>query len=113
MRLPPSKFECPRCGFGVRPGDEQCGRCGEDLKPKAAQPIQVVLGAVRLDRRGAEGASSRIRSIEAVQVGRPELSLETKAEELERQEKALQERERQLNRCFASVLCFTENTGSM
>ena len=97
MRLPPSKFECPRCGFGVRPGDEQCGRCGEDLKPKAAQPIQVVLGAVRLDRRGAEGASSRIRSIEAVQVGRPELSLETKAEELERQEKALQERERQLN----------------
>jgi len=26
-----SKFECPRCGAGIRPGDIQCGRCGAIL----------------------------------------------------------------------------------
>jgi KaiC/GvpD/RAD55 family RecA-like ATPase len=29
-----SRFECPRCGSGVRPTDQQCGRCGEILREK-------------------------------------------------------------------------------
>jgi len=98
MRLPPSKFECPRCGFGVRPGDGQCGRCGEDLKPKAAQPVQVNLSAVKLDRdKGYECSTVRIRSVETIQVGRPDSSMQVRADELDKREKALQERERRLN----------------
>lgn len=27
-----SKFECPRCGSGIKPGDAQCDRCGETLR---------------------------------------------------------------------------------
>jgi KaiC/GvpD/RAD55 family RecA-like ATPase len=30
------RFECPRCGAGVKPGDSQCFRCGESLKDNAA-----------------------------------------------------------------------------
>lgn len=98
MRLPPSKFECPRCGFGVRPGEEQCGRCGEDLKPKASQPVQVVLGSVKLDRgKGADCTNVRIRSIETIQVGRPDSSIQVREDELEKREKELRERERRLN----------------
>ena len=98
MRLPPSKFECPRCGFGVRPGDTQCGRCGEDLKPKASQPVQVNLSSVRLDRgKGTECSTVRIRSIETIQVGRPDSTMQVRADELDKRERELQERERRLN----------------
>jgi KaiC/GvpD/RAD55 family RecA-like ATPase len=30
------RFECPRCGAGVKPGDSQCFRCGESLKENIA-----------------------------------------------------------------------------
>ncbi|MHC1710143.1 MAG: ATPase domain-containing protein [Methanomassiliicoccales archaeon] len=99
MRLPPSKFECPRCGFGVLPRDEQCGRCGEDLKPKATQPVQVNLTSVKLERdKGAEGSTVRIRSVETIQVGRPDSTMQVRADELDKREKELKERERHLNR---------------
>jgi KaiC/GvpD/RAD55 family RecA-like ATPase len=98
MRLPPSKFECPRCGFGVRPGDNQCGRCGEDLKPKASQPVQVNLTSVKLDRdKSTECSTVRIRSIETIQVGRPDSTMQVRADELDKRERGLQERERRLN----------------
>lgn len=98
MRLPPSKFECPRCGFGVRPGETQCGRCGEDLKPKASQPVQVNLASVKLDRgKSAECSTVHIRSIETIQVGRPDSTMQVRADELDKREKELQERERRLN----------------
>ncbi|HNX48182.1 MAG TPA: ATPase domain-containing protein [Methanomassiliicoccales archaeon] len=98
MRLPPSKFECPRCGFGVRPGEEQCGRCGEDLKPKASQPVQVNLASVKLDRdRDGECSTVRIRSIETIQVGRPDSAMQVRTDELNKRERELQERERRLN----------------
>ena len=29
------RFECPRCGAGVKPGDSQCFRCGESLRDNA------------------------------------------------------------------------------
>lgn len=32
------RFECPRCGSGVRPADIQCFRCGELLQEEAPQP---------------------------------------------------------------------------
>ncbi len=25
------KYECPRCGSAIKPGDEQCDRCGEEM----------------------------------------------------------------------------------
>lgn len=98
MVRPPSRFECPRCGFGVLPGDEQCGRCGEDLKPKATQPIRVNLSAIRLDRAKEEECSKvRIRAVETINVARPDIALQDRALELEKRERALQERERRLN----------------
>ncbi|QLH75120.1 MAG: AAA family ATPase [Methanomassiliicoccales archaeon] len=38
-----SKFECPRCGSGIKPGDYQCDRCGEILRKieKKAPPRQA------------------------------------------------------------------------
>ncbi|HNU36494.1 MAG TPA: ATPase domain-containing protein, partial [Methanomassiliicoccales archaeon] len=98
MQLPPSRFECPRCGFGVRPGEMQCGRCGEDLKPKATQPVQVRLTSVKLERdKGDECSTVRIRSIETIQVGRPDSTMQLRGDELDRREKELRERERRLN----------------
>ncbi|MHC1679999.1 MAG: ATPase domain-containing protein [Methanomassiliicoccales archaeon] len=98
MRLPPSKFECPRCGFGVLPRDEQCGRCGEDLKPKASQPVQVSLTSVKLERdKGNECSTVRIRSVETIQVGRPDSTMQLRADDLDKREKELRERERHLN----------------
>lgn len=98
MQLPPSRFECPRCGFGVRPGEMQCGRCGEDLKPKATQPVQVNLTSVKLERgKDAECSTVRIRSVETIQVGRPDSSMQLRADELEKREKEIRERERRLN----------------
>jgi KaiC/GvpD/RAD55 family RecA-like ATPase len=101
MRLPPSKFECPRCGFGVRPGEMQCGRCGEDLKPKAAQPVQVNLTSVKLERgKDSDGAGVHIRTVETIQVARPDSSMQLRADALDRREKELRERERRLNVLF-------------
>ncbi|MDD1743157.1 MAG: AAA family ATPase [Methanomassiliicoccales archaeon] len=36
------RFECPRCGAGVKPGDSQCFRCGESLKDSAAPHVEAV-----------------------------------------------------------------------
>jgi len=33
------KYECPRCGSAIKPGDEQCDRCGEEL---VRQDVKVV-----------------------------------------------------------------------
>lgn len=98
MRLPPSRFECPRCGFGVRPGEMQCGRCGEDLKPKATQPVQVNLTAVKLERgKDSDGSGVHIRTVETIQVARPDSSMQMRADALEKRERELKERERRLN----------------
>ncbi|HOO03418.1 MAG TPA: ATPase domain-containing protein [Methanomassiliicoccales archaeon] len=97
------RYECPRCGFGVRPGDENCGRCGEDLKPKSVQPIQVTLGAVQLDRGQGERYNAHIRSVDSIQVARPDSTIQAKKAELDRREQALLERERKL-RAFAKEL---------
>jgi KaiC/GvpD/RAD55 family RecA-like ATPase len=98
MRLPPSRFECPRCGFGVRPGENQCGRCGEDLKPKATQPVQVNLTAVRLERgKDNDGTGVQIRTVETIQVARPDSSMQMREDALDKRERELKERERRLN----------------
>lgn len=96
--MPRSKFECPRCGYGVRPTDQQCGRCGGDLRTKTSQPLEVNLTGVKLDRTKAEECGKvRIRSVEPVPVNRPDSTLQFKANELERREKVIQERERKLS----------------
>jgi KaiC/GvpD/RAD55 family RecA-like ATPase len=96
---PPSKFECPRCGFGIRPGDLQCGRCGEDLRTKTPnQPVQVDLTSINLNRSKVEECSRvRLRSVEAIPVSRPDSSLQMRIDELDRRERVLRERERMLS----------------
>ncbi len=94
---PPSRFECPRCGFGIHPGDEQCARCGEDLRPWISNPVQVDLSTVHLDKTKVDKYSTtRIRSVENVTVSRPDSSLQLKGDEMVRREEALIERERKL-----------------
>jgi KaiC/GvpD/RAD55 family RecA-like ATPase len=95
--IPPSKFECPRCGYGVRPGDLQCGRCGGDLRPKANKQVEVNLTGVKLDRtKTEECAQVRIRSVEPVPVNRPDSTLQYKTDDMERRDRALREREMKL-----------------
>lgn len=95
--IPPSRFECPRCGFGIRPGDAQCGRCGEDIIPKPPKPIQAGFSTVRLNKDKMEETSTvRIRSVENIMVARPDSNLQFRMHDLERRERALQEKERKL-----------------
>lgn len=95
--LPPSKYECPRCGFGIRPGDAQCDRCGESLKGKSSTPAKAQPNiSVRQFRTGDDYTESKIRSVDTIPVSRPDTALQFKANDLDRREKALSEKERRL-----------------
>jgi len=95
--IPHSKFECPRCGYGIRPNDMQCGRCGGDLRPKVDRQLEVNLDGVKLDRtKTEECANIRIRPVENVPVNRPDSTQQFKINDLEKREKVLHERERKL-----------------
>jgi KaiC/GvpD/RAD55 family RecA-like ATPase len=60
--------------------------------------VQVNLSSVRLDRgKSTECSTVRIRSIETIQVGRPDSTIQVRADELDKRERELQERERRLN----------------
>ena len=60
--------------------------------------MQVNLSSVRLDRgKGTECSTVRIRSIETIQVGRPDSTIQVREDELDKRERELQERERRLN----------------
>ncbi|HUT26973.1 MAG TPA: ATPase domain-containing protein [Methanomassiliicoccales archaeon] len=102
--LPRSRYECPRCGFGVRPRDEQCGRCGESMNPTVTKPVEVTFSAVRLNNMKIEECSTmRIRSVEAIPVARPDTTIQFRSDSLERREKALVEKERKLEALAESL----------
>ncbi len=102
--LPRSRFECPRCGFGVRPGDEQCGRCGENVNPTVTKPLEDTYFAVHLNKTKVEECSTmRIRSVEVIPVARPDSTMQFRSDSLERREKALVEKERKLEALAESL----------
>lgn len=94
--LNPSRFECPRCGFGIRPGDGQCGRCGEDLR-STVRPVQTSFSTVKFDKGKVEESSTvRIRTVGQISVARPDSALQFREDDLQRRERALLEKERRL-----------------
>jgi KaiC/GvpD/RAD55 family RecA-like ATPase/ribosomal protein S27AE len=92
-----SRFECPRCGAGVRPNDIQCGRCGETLREREAlgeygEEPKITLESVFSQRE----TSVRLNDSEYVTVSRMRKLLERREQDLLRREKELNERETEL-----------------
>lgn len=92
-----SRFECPRCGAGVRPNDIQCGRCGEVLREKKAlgeygEAPKITLESVFSQREN----SVRLNDSEYVTVSRMRKLLERREQDLVRREKELNDRENEL-----------------
>jgi KaiC/GvpD/RAD55 family RecA-like ATPase len=107
------RFECPRCGAGVKPDDAQCFRCGESLRPedqkkdikKAAE-----IAAMAMDRISEEQPSGRIGAPEQKSITRLKTALEDKEAELEEREKEVAEREAAL---AASAESMEEDTKAL
>lgn len=96
-----SRFECPRCGAGIKPDDVQCGRCGARLKEDA--PVERVPAPhVSLDSPSIEGVISNFEAkiemgrTESPKVERVMKRLEKKRRSLDIREKELKEREQRL-----------------
>lgn len=92
-----SRFECPRCGAGVRPNDIQCGRCGEALREKESpsdyeEAPKIILESIFNQRE----TSVRSNDSEYVNVSRMRKLLERREQDLIRREKELNERENEL-----------------
>jgi KaiC/GvpD/RAD55 family RecA-like ATPase len=92
-----SRFECPRCGAGVRPDDIQCGRCGETLKETRAlgefeEAPKVTLESVFSKKETAV----RLNDSECLSVSRMRKLLERREQELARRESELNQRENEL-----------------
>ncbi|MEM0448794.1 MAG: ATPase domain-containing protein [Methanomassiliicoccales archaeon] len=102
------RFECPRCGSGVRPKDTQCFRCGEPLQkdasyPQAPELPRAIASVTSLEQplkqtveRSTKDYPSSISYPESPenQLKRRNLeewekALENKAKELEEREKAI------------------------
>ncbi|OPY34885.1 MAG: circadian clock protein KaiC [Methanomassiliicoccales archaeon PtaU1.Bin124] len=86
-----NKFECPRCGSGIKPNDIQCDRCGEmlrktDVKPK---PLPQIASPIKEDR-------SKIQPIVSPIDDKTRKVLEQKEKELALREKALVEKEQKI-----------------
>lgn len=99
------RFECPRCGSGVRPNDMQCFRCGELLAEEASPVPSASLHEIRLNIEPAAperplsqapAANGSMAFKHTIQVKRPsrEHAPMEKSDHLERKEKELAEREK-------------------
>lgn len=92
------RFECPRCGAGVRPDDLQCGRCGEVLGDKstvdsaAHLPSTIVVDKVISE----EQTSIHLGQSDYLSLSRQKKLLEDQEKELAKRSKALAEREASL-----------------
>ena len=92
-----SRFECPRCGAGVRPDDIQCGRCGETLKEEETPDSYCEAPKITLESVFSQKETSiRMNDSEYVTVSRMRKLLERREQDLARREKELSERENEL-----------------
>jgi KaiC/GvpD/RAD55 family RecA-like ATPase len=90
------RFECPRCGAGVKPDDAQCFRCGESLRPEDPNDIKkaVEIASVAIDKVVADDrAGIRTNSLEYQSITRLKAILEEKERELAEREKEVETRE--------------------
>lgn len=90
------RFECPRCGAGVRPNDGQCGRCGEIFAEKGnAETESVQLpSTLTVERVISEGQTPiHLGQSDRLSISRQKKLLEEKEHELAKQGKELADRE--------------------
>ncbi len=90
------RFECPRCGAGVRPNDSQCGRCGEIFAEKGnAETESVHLpSTLTVERVISEGQTPlHLGQSDYLSISRQKKLLEEKEHELAKQGKELADRE--------------------
>ncbi|HSV42115.1 MAG TPA: ATPase domain-containing protein, partial [Methanomassiliicoccales archaeon] len=78
-----SKFECPRCGSGIRPGDNQCDRCGEVLRRVERKPEPWYT------REAVPSRTTKFEAPAAVAIPIPE----RKQQDLDQREREIRERE--------------------
>jgi len=101
------RFECPRCGSGVRPNDTQCFRCGELLveaaapaSAPAAPEAKVALDATTREKRvlrsePAKPIGGQVRKqVGAIKRVSPESVSDERNHLLEEREKELEVREK-------------------
>jgi KaiC/GvpD/RAD55 family RecA-like ATPase len=98
-----SRFECPRCGSGVKPNDIQCDRCGEMLKKvgqrrqsEGDMPSNIVIDKVISE----EQTSIRLDSSDFTSLSKLRKMLEEKDKEISAREKALMEKEKRMQDTF-------------
>jgi KaiC/GvpD/RAD55 family RecA-like ATPase len=98
-----SKFECPRCGSGVKPNDIQCDRCGEMLKKvdprrqtEGDMPSNIVIDKVISE----EQAQIRLDSSDFTSLSKLRKILEDKDKEISARERVLLENEKRLQDTF-------------
>ncbi|MGD0056283.1 MAG: ATPase domain-containing protein [Methanomassiliicoccales archaeon] len=107
------RFECPRCGAGVRPDDTQCGRCGEVLveedgiETRSTQlPSTVTVEKVISE----EQTSIRLGQSDYLSISRQKKLLEERELDLVRRSKELADRETQI---LASIENLEKDTKSL
>ena len=98
-----SKYECPRCGSGVKPNDIQCDRCGEMLKivdqrrqSEGDMPSNIVIDKVIAE----EQAQIRLDSSDFTSLSKLRKALEEKDKEIAAREKAVLEKEKRMQDTF-------------
>ena len=96
-----SKYECPRCGSGVKPNDIQCDRCGEMLKRsdplrQGDMPPNIVIDRVISE----EQTSICLDSSDFTSLSKLRKTLEEKDREIAAREKMVLEKEKRLQDTF-------------
>jgi len=109
------RFECPRCGSGVKPDDSQCFRCGEvfeeyrPAKQNAAPEPATVVAAVH-EKQIAAKPKIATAQVAASPVPKVNKHVDEKEGQLEKKAKELAEKEKAI---VASVEQLEEDTKSL
>jgi KaiC/GvpD/RAD55 family RecA-like ATPase len=92
-----NKYECPRCGCGIKPNDLQCDRCGEMLRKVDNKPLVTDFSGSNQPEEKAKTAP--ITSYD----DKAKKALEQKERDLAHRDKALQEKERRVDDLTSSL----------
>ena len=95
-----NKFECPRCGSGIKPNDIQCDRCGEMLRktePKQRSP--TIIAAPPEPTEAAPKYQPSVSSYDE----KARRALEQKERDIAQRERALVEKEQKVEELTTSL----------
>ncbi len=98
------KFECPRCGAGVRPDDIQCGRCGELLREVKEQRLETLPSSITVERvMSEEETSIMLGQSEYLSLSRQKQLLADREKDIARKEREVAEREQEMLRSIEDI----------